>query len=57
MAFSFGRVLEGERVRLPTWQWPPSQIIDAETEVGAIGQAIDIGLTTVEEERAKWQGF
>jgi capsid protein len=57
MVFSFGRVLEGERVQLPTWQWPPSQIIDAETEVGAIGQAIEIGLTTVEEERAKWQGF
>jgi capsid protein len=53
-AVRFSRVVNGQTVT-PQFRWPNAEIIDMETEIEIIERAINLGLTTVEQERERFQ--
>jgi capsid protein len=53
-AVRFNRVINGQTA-VPQFQWPNAEIIDMETEINVVEKAINLGLTTVEQERKRFQ--
>jgi len=53
-AVRFNRVINGQTIT-PQFRWPNAEIIDMETEIEIIERAINLGLTTVEQERERFQ--